>query len=156
MNVYDTANRLASEIKSSEEYKQYKEAKQKIDNNPDLKQKIDEFEKLRYDVQVLAIQGKEAGEEKNKKLQEMYTMLIGEKEIKEYFDLEVKFKVMIADVNKIIAESVQDVLLYMSKKVTKSKVVAFFILIVGASRARMRGKYALLLYIGALIVFGDP
>ncbi len=110
MNVYDTANRLASEIKSSEEYKQYKEAKQKIDNNPDL-QKIDEFEKLRYDVQVLAIQGKEAGEEKNKKLQEMYTMLIGEKEIKEYFDLEVKFNVMIADVNKIIAESVQDVLL---------------------------------------------
>ncbi len=111
MNVYDTANKLASEIKSSEEYKQYKEAKQKIDNNPDLKQKIDEFEKLRYDVQVLAIQGKEAGEEKNKKLQEMYTILIGEKEIKEYFDLEVKFNVMIADVNKIIAEAVQDVLL---------------------------------------------
>ena len=31
-------------------------------------------------------------------------------EIKEYFDLEVKFNVMIADVNKIIAEAVQDVL----------------------------------------------
>ena len=45
MNVYDTANKLASEIKNSEEYKQYKEAKQKIDNNPHLKQKIDEFEK---------------------------------------------------------------------------------------------------------------
>ncbi len=111
MNVYDTANKLAGEIKSSEEYKQYREAKQKIDNNPELKQKIDEFEKLRYDVQVLAIQGKEAGEEKNKKLQEMYAILIGKKEIKEYFDLEVKFNVMIADVNKIIAEAVQDVLL---------------------------------------------
>lgn len=111
MKVYDTANKLAVEIKASEEYKQYKQAKQKIDNNLELKQKIDEFEKLRYDVQVLAIQGKEAGEEKNKKLQEMYAILIGEKEIKEYFDLEVKFNVMIADVNKIIAEAVQDVLL---------------------------------------------
>ena len=40
----------------------------------------------------------------------MYTILIQNKEIKEYFDLEVKFNVMIADVNKIIAESVQDVL----------------------------------------------
>ena len=49
-------------------------------------------------------------EDKNKKLQEMYTILIQNKEIKEYFDLEVKFNVMIADVNKIIAESVQDVL----------------------------------------------
>ncbi len=110
MNVYDTANKLASEIKASEEYKQYKKAKENINNNPELKQKIEEFEKLRYDVQVLAIQGKEAGEEKNKKLQEMYTILIEEKQIKEYFDLEVKFNIMIADVNKIIAESVQDVL----------------------------------------------
>lgn len=110
MNVYDTANKLASEIKASEEYKKYKEAKESINKNPELKEKIDEFEKLRYDVQVLAVQGKEADIEKNKKLQEMYTILISEKQIKEYFDLEVKFNVMLADVNKIIAESVQDVL----------------------------------------------
>ncbi len=110
MNVYDTANRLAQEIKASEEYTKYKEAKQKIEENQELKIKVEEFEKTRYDVQVLAMQGKEVEEEKNKKLQEMYTVLIQNKEIKEYFDLEVKFNVMLADVNKIIAESVQDVL----------------------------------------------
>ena len=110
MNVYDTANRLASEIRSSEEFTKYKEAKQKIDANSDLKKKIDDFEKLRYDIQVLAMQGKDVEEEKNKKLQEMYSILIEEKEIKDYFDLEVKFNVMLADVNKIIAESVKDVL----------------------------------------------
>lgn len=110
MNVYDTANKLAGELRNSEELKKYKEAKDKINANADLKKKIDDFEKLRYDVQVLAMQGKEVQEEKNKKLQEMYTILIGEKDIKEYFDLEVKFNVMLADVNKIIAESVKDVL----------------------------------------------
>ena len=110
MNVYDTANKLAQEIRSSEEYKKYKEAKEKINNKPELKKKIDDFEKLRYDVQVMAIQGKENDEEKNKKIQEMNTILLQEKEIKEYFDLENKFNIMIADVNKIIAESVQDVL----------------------------------------------
>ena len=110
MNVYDTANKLAQEIRSSEEYKEFKNAKEKINSNPEMKKKIEDFEKLRYDVQVLAIEGKQADEEKNKKLQEMYTILLQEKEIKEYFDLEIKFNVMIADVNKIIAESVQDVL----------------------------------------------
>ena len=110
MNVYDTANRLAGELRNSEEFKKYKEAKEKINSNADMKKKIDDFEKLRYDVQVLAMQGKEVEEEKNKKLQEMYTILIGEKDIKEYFDLEVKFNVMLADVNKIIAEAVKDVL----------------------------------------------
>lgn len=110
MNVYDTANQLASEIRNSEEYKKYKEVKNNLESNADLKTKIDEFEKARYEVQVLAMQGKTVEEEKNKKLQEMYTILIQNKEIKEYFDLEVKFNVMLADVNKIIAEAVQDVL----------------------------------------------
>ena len=110
MKVYDTANKLAVEIKSSEEYKKFKQAKQEIATNNELKTKIDEFEKMRYEIQVLAMQGKEVEDTKNKKLQEMYTILIQNKEIKEYFDLEVKFNVMIADVNKIIAESVQDVL----------------------------------------------
>lgn len=110
MNVYDTANRLAGEIRSSEEYVEYKKAKEKIKSDNELKTKVDEFEKIRYEVQVLAMQGKQVDEEKNKKLQEMYTILIQNKEIKEYFDLEIKFNIMIADVNKIIAESVKDVL----------------------------------------------
>lgn len=110
MNVYDTANRLAQEIRTSNEYIEYKKAKESINSNIDLKNKVDDFEKIRYDVQVLGMQGKTVDEEKNKKLQEMYTILIQNKDIKEYFDLEVKFNVMLADINKIIAESVKDVL----------------------------------------------
>ena len=110
MNVYDTANKLASEIRSSEEYTKFKDAKKNLESNNELKTKIEEFEKIRYEVQVLAMQGKEVEEEKNKKLQEMYAILIENKEIKEYFDLEVKFNVMVADVNKIIAEAIKEVL----------------------------------------------
>ena len=64
MKVYDTANRLASEIKDSQEYKLYKQAKEKIDQNPDLKGKIEEFEKVRYDAQVLSIKAGESDKEK--------------------------------------------------------------------------------------------
>jgi len=110
MNVYDTANKLASEIRQSKEYLDYKKAKENINSNVDLKNKVESFEKTRYEVQLLSMQGENATEEKNKKLQEMYTALVENKEIKEYFDLEVKFNVMLADVNKIIAESVKDVL----------------------------------------------
>ena len=44
MNVYDTANRLASELKQSEEYANYKKAKEMIASNPELKKKIGDFE----------------------------------------------------------------------------------------------------------------
>lgn len=110
MNVYDTANRLAYEIKESDEYKKYKKLKDEVMSNNELKNKVEEFEKLRYEVQLIQYTGEKKDEEKSKKLEEMYAMLVQDKQIKEYFDLEVKFNVMIADINKIIAESIRDVL----------------------------------------------
>ena len=110
MNVYDTANKLAYEIQNSEEYKKYKELKNTVMANNELKNKVEEFEKLRYDVQLMAYTGEKKDEEKEKKLQEMYAMLVQDNLIKQYFDLEVKFNVMIADVNKIIADAIRDVL----------------------------------------------
>ena len=110
MNVYDTANRLAKEIQESEEYKSYKKLKDEIMSNPESKKKIEEFEGLRYEVQLMQYTGEKRDEEKTKKLEEMYAMLVQDEQIKNYFDLEVKFNVMIADVNKIIAEAIRDVL----------------------------------------------
>ena len=110
MNVYDTANKLAFEIKNSDEYKKYKISRENVMKNPELKEKIDEFEKIRYEAQVLTIKSGEGDSEKMQKLQELYSILMENKEIKEYFDLEVKFNVMIADVNKIIAEAIKEVL----------------------------------------------
>ena len=109
MQVYDTANRLASEIIESEEYVNYKMAKQAINLMPDLKKKIEEFEKARYEEQLDMFQGKQ-DEEKLKKMQELYTEIIEKEEAKQYFEAELKFNILIGDVNKIIAESVKDLL----------------------------------------------
>ncbi len=109
MYVYDEANNLAKAIQESKEYLDYKKAKEELNANPEMKQKIDEFEKIRYDVQVMSFQGKD-DPEKMKKLQEMYNILNGDKKIKEYFDIEVRFNIMLADVNRIISESVKDLI----------------------------------------------
>ena len=110
MQVYDTANRLASEIKESEEYVNFKMAKQAINLNIDLKKKLDEFEKARYDQQLEMLQTGKQDNEKMKKVQEIYTELMEQEEAKKYFDAELKFNVLIGDVNRIIAESVKDLI----------------------------------------------
>lgn len=109
MYVYDEANNLAKAIQESKEYEEYKKAKEDIASNQELKAKIDDFEKIRYDLQAMAFQGKD-DPEKIKKLQEMYKILNEDKQIKNYFDIEVRFNIMLADVNKIISESVKDLL----------------------------------------------
>jgi len=110
MNVYDTANKLASEIKNSNEYKEYKRIKEEINSNSELKEKIKEFEKNRYQVQMMAMQTGEPNEEMYKKIQEDYTELVKNEIVMKYFDAELKFNVLLADVNKIIGESVRDVI----------------------------------------------
>lgn len=110
MYVYDVANNLAKAIQESKEYKEYKKAKEELDSIPEMKEKVNEFEKIRYEVQVMSFQGKNEDAEKMKKLQEMYDILMKESKIKEYFDIEVRFNIMLADVNKIISESVKDLI----------------------------------------------
>ena len=109
MYVYDEANNLAKAIQESKEYLEYKKAKEALNSNAEMKTKVDEFEKIRYEVQVMSFQG-EKDEEKQVKLQQMYQMLMQDAKIKEFFDIEVRFNIMLADVNKIISESVKELL----------------------------------------------
>ena len=110
MNVYDTANKLAQELKTSNEYLGYKRIKSELDANPSVKAKIREFEEKRYEVQLEALKGEEQEKTKLEEMQKIYIELMEDELAKDYFEKELKFNVLIADVNKIIAESVQDVI----------------------------------------------
>ncbi len=110
MNVYDTANRLAQEIKQSEEYVNYKMAKQTLNLNTALKGKMKDFEKARYELQIGMMQTGKTDEEKNKQVQNMYAELIQNEEAKRFFEVETKFNILIADINKIIGEAIKDVI----------------------------------------------
>ena len=110
MNIYDTANNLAREIKESEEYKNFYNIKKEIYEDSERKQKLENFEKLRYEVQLQTMQSGTQNQEKLDKLQEEYTSLVSDEKIRQYFEYETKFNIIIADVNKIIAEAVKDIL----------------------------------------------
>ena len=110
MNVYDTANQLATEIKQSEEYLNYKKAREALALNPDLKKKIGEFEVARYDAQLTQMQTGQEDVEKTNKMKEIYAELIQIDDAKKYFDTEMKFNILLTDVNKIIGEAVRDVM----------------------------------------------
>ena len=110
MNVYDTANKLAAELQNSSEYLNYKKIKEELNQNADIKEKIAEFEKARYEVQLEALKGEEQQKAKLEEMQRIYAELIQNELAKNYFEAELKFNVLIADVNKIIATSVQDII----------------------------------------------
>ena len=85
MQVYDTVNKLAEEIKTSEEYSTFKIAKQAIDIMPEYKKKIDDFNKLRYEEQLNTMQTGKTDEAKMLNIQNMYKEMVEIPEIKKYF-----------------------------------------------------------------------
>lgn len=110
MNVYDTANKLAQELKQSEEYMNYKMAKEVLNLKPDLKKKIEEFEMARYEAQITAMQTGKNDEAKTHKMQQLYVELVAADDAKKFFDAEMKFNILFSDVNKIIGDAIMDVL----------------------------------------------
>ena len=75
-----------------------------------LMEKIDDFEKARYSLQINQMKGIEVSKEEQDKLEQKYMEMMKEPKIKEYFDAEMRFNVLLTDVNKIIAEAVKEVL----------------------------------------------
>ncbi len=110
MNIYDTANKLAQELKQSEEYVNYKMAKEALSLNPELKKRIEEFETARYEAQIVAMQTGKNDEEKTKKVQQLYIELFENQDAARFFEAETKFNIVLADVNKIIGDAVIDVI----------------------------------------------
>ncbi len=114
MEIYDSANRLAEEIRNSKQYKDLKRAKDELMANAEKRQMIIEFEELKKEIQLMEIQKQKNEpideEKKKEKLAKMYNVLIENKDIKAYFDYEIAFNQLMVDINKIIGNSIKDVL----------------------------------------------
>ena len=114
MEIYDTANRLAEEIKNSEQYRLLKKTKEQLFGDPEKKKLIEEFESLKREVQIMEVKretNQEIDEEDKKiKLAKLYNVLIENKDIKDYFDYEIAFNKLMFDVNKIIGDAIKDLL----------------------------------------------
>lgn len=110
MNIYDTANNLASEIKSSAEYIRLKDLKTKIDNSS-KKDEIKRFENKKMELQIAKIKNaSEFSENDTIELAKLYNELIQDETIREYFDAQIKFNQILVDINKIIGEAVKDLI----------------------------------------------
>jgi len=110
MNPYDKVNELVTAIKESEQVKNYMTIKEELYKDEESKEKIKEFRLKQTEVQTLLMQGQEADKEKMEKLQSLYQILTANPKVKDFFDKEVQFDVMLSDIYKIIGEALKDIL----------------------------------------------
>lgn len=103
--VYDTAKLLASELKNSEEYREYTDAKSRAMENNTTRALIDEYNKLQIRAQAAMIAGDNESDSL-KKLQKIGELLQFDADAAAYLMAEYRLKRMLGDVYKILADAV--------------------------------------------------
>jgi cell fate (sporulation/competence/biofilm development) regulator YlbF (YheA/YmcA/DUF963 family) len=103
--VYDNARKLAQELRESDEYRAYCEARDRAFQNESTKNLIAEYHKLQMKAQANAISG-EKNEELLQKLQKLGELLQLDMDAASFLMAEYRMNSMLGDVYKILAEAI--------------------------------------------------
>ena len=109
MSVYDTATKLASEIRNSKEYNDFVTNMKNIKRDKDNEYLLSEYKKLQYNLQYATMNNKKIDKKALKKMESIQNKIRDNEKIYNYLLSEEKFNLMMDNINKIIAQTVKDV-----------------------------------------------
>ncbi|MGI6329100.1 MAG: YlbF family regulator [Dethiobacteria bacterium] len=110
MNVYDHAHALAKAIKLSPEFRDFKKSQEKLENDKSAKEMLDDFRKSQWELQQQKMSGVEVAPEQEKRLAQIMEIINLNQVVKEYLEKEYRFSIMLADIQKIIASPLEDLI----------------------------------------------
>ncbi|NMB04345.1 MAG: YlbF family regulator [Tissierellia bacterium] len=108
MNPYDKARELARSIKESDVYKKFMEQKRLVDQDPETKTMITDFQKRQYEIQLKQMNEEELSEEDSQKLQELFQILSLNNKASDYLAAEYQFGLMMQDISKTLSDIIDE------------------------------------------------
>lgn len=106
MNVYDHAHALARALKESHEYKSYMELKEKVSENEELSESLNDFQQKQFQLQAQQMLGVEGEASMMEQIQSLGEILMRDPLAAQYIQAEMRFTMMFADVYKILQEAI--------------------------------------------------
>ncbi|MBR1708331.1 MAG: YlbF family regulator [Clostridia bacterium] len=106
MNIYDTANRLADEIRKADESVQLRELREKVYSDDTNRVLLEEYKRLQLKLQMTMASG--AGSmptEDTQRFQQLSTLLFMNSDVQKYLMAEMKMQTVLADVFKLITDA---------------------------------------------------
>ncbi|MED4603184.1 YlbF family regulator [Paenibacillus validus] len=110
MNMYDKAYELARAIRESQETKELKALRERIDADSDTKRMLDDFRSRQMELQQKMMAGEMPPKEELEKLEKLFEVVNLNPLVRSYFETERRFGVIMEDIQRIIAEPLGDVL----------------------------------------------
>ena len=106
MNPYDAAHLLAKALKESPEYTEFKNLKDKVQQQDTTKKMLKDFRKKQFTLQAKQMSGQQVSEEETKKVQELQNVLLQNPLVGPYLHAEYRLSTILNDVYKILGDAV--------------------------------------------------
>jgi len=107
VGVYDTAGKLANDIRNSKEYKEFKKYMIEVKNDKETENLLIEYRSLQLELQKNAINNKKVDKKSKLKIESIQKKVANNKIIYNYLISEQKFTSMMDNINKILANAVE-------------------------------------------------
>ena len=106
MLVYDRAHELARALKQSEEYQSYLRAQERIQGDESAKKMLSDLRARQWQLQAAQLAGQEVPQDQPRQVEKLYEVVSYHPGLRDLLQAEYRLGKMLADVQKIIAESV--------------------------------------------------
>lgn len=110
MNPYDKAHELAKSLMNDQLIIDFKELKKKIELDKELNDKIENFKKIRLELQLKSIEEGNINKDSEEKVKKEYQELLANPFAVEYFEKEVQINILLSDIQRIVYEDFQNLL----------------------------------------------
>ena len=102
---YDSAHRLAADIRQSEEYQTYHRLKDDVMADETVAALIREYRKLQVSLQMAAMAGQQPDSTDIQRFSGITTVLFAQTEVSQYLLAEMRLQQALADIFKIITDA---------------------------------------------------
>lgn len=107
MGVYDTATKLASEIKNSKEYKDFRKSMKEIKSDKECEELLKDYRLAQMQIQSCAVKNQQMDKKTNTKIENTKKKVTNNKKLYNYLTNEQKLTLMMDNINKILAQTVE-------------------------------------------------
>lgn len=105
MNPYDTAHQLAREMQQSEEYRDYQQLKERVEENETQRVLLQEYRRLQLKLQLHFAGGGAQDDEEVQRFSQLSALLMSQEELAQFLLAEMRLQRLLADVMKILTDA---------------------------------------------------
>ena len=108
MAIYESANKLANEIKNSKEYIQFKKHMKEVKSDPESEKLLTEYKISQAKIQNIILNNPKNKKKSLAKLESLQKKALNNKKINRYLNSEQQFTAMMVNINQILAQAVEN------------------------------------------------